>query len=157
MKTLLSFILFPILMLSQPYDNPHNEYIEIDFSMESIINEGLASTELANGHIEVFVTVEVYVREMEIDHVLPEFAYDGAMAYSLPKYLNIFSLAGWSPFEKEDQRPEERLNGLLALNDPMFSKEDTLLNWLHPVRYQQNKLWGGAENMPEGFGPRIRL
>ena len=42
------------------------------------------------------------------------------------------------------------------MNDPMFPKENTMVDWLQPVRYQQHKL-GGAENMPEGFGPRIRL
>ncbi len=160
MKIILSLLLLPIMVLAQPHGQHQNEPFDIEFSidsaMESILNEEIRFLELVDGTIEIFVTVEVYVWEMDIDHVIPKFTYDGAMVNSIPKYLNSLSLVGWPPIGKEDQRPEERLNRLLALNDTMFPKEDALLDRLHPVRYQQSKL-GGAENMPEGFGPRIRL
>ncbi len=160
MKTILSLLLLPIMVLAQPYGQRQNESFDIeftmDFAMESIPSEEIAFLELVDGTIEFFITVEVYVWEMGIDHVIPKFTNNGAMVNSLPKYLNTFSLAGWPPIGKEDQRPQELLNRQLALNDPMFPKEDSLLDRLHPVRYQQNKL-AGPENMPEGFGPRIKF
>ena len=158
MKTILSLLLLPVMLLAQPHGQHQNEPLDIEFSidfiMESILNQENDFLELVDGTIELFVTVEVYVRE--IDYVLPQFTYDGAKVKLLPKYLNTFSLTGLSSVAKEDHRPQERLNRLLALNDPMFPREDTFRDWLQPARYQQNKLYGAA-NMPEGFGPRIRL
>ncbi|MGB5820356.1 MAG: hypothetical protein WBG90_12790 [Saonia sp.] len=160
MKTILSFLLLPIMVLAQPYGQYQIESFDIefsmDFAMEPILNEEIDFPEPADGTIELLVTVEVYVWEMEIDHVVPQFTHDAAMVNYLPKYLNTFSLVGLTTTAKEDQRPQERLNRLLALNDPLFPKEDTLLDGLHPVRYQQNTL-GGAHNIPEGFGPQIRF
>ena len=160
MKTILSLLLLPIMLLAQPYGQHQNEPFDIefsiDFTMESILNQENDFLELVDGTIELFLTVEVYILKMEIDHIMPQFIHNGAMVNSLPKYLYTFSLTGLSPTVNEGQRPQERLNRLLALNDPLFPKEDTLFNRLHPVRYQHNKL-GGAQNMPEGFGPRIRL
>ena len=160
MKNILSLLLLPIMVLAQPYGQHQNETFDIefsmDFTMESILNQENDFLEIVDGAIELLVTVEVFVWEMEIDHVMPKFTYDGAMVNSLPKYLNTFSLTGLYPMAKEDQRPQEKLNRLLVMNDPMFPKENTLLSRLHPVRYQNNK-FGGAENMPEGFGPRIKF
>lgn len=161
MKTILSLLLLPIMLVAQPYDQRQNERFDIEFSMEvamePVLNGEIGSLDLVEGTIELFVTLEVCVREMEIDHIKHKFTYnEGAMVYSIPKYLNTFSLVGWPPIGKEVQRPKELLNPLLALNDPKFPKEDTLLNRLHPVSYQRNKL-GSLENIPKGFGPRIRL
>ncbi len=158
MKTILSLLLLPVILLAQPQGHHQSEPFDIEFSidfiMESTLNQENDFLELEDGTIELFVTVEVYVRE--IDYVMPQFTHDGLMVRLLPKYLNTFSLTGLSSVAKEDQGPQERLNRLLALNDPMFPKEDTLQDWLQPVKYQQNKL-DGAANIPEGFGPRISL
>lgn len=160
MKTIMSLLLLPIMVLAQPYAQHQNERFDIKFSMdvamESIPNGEIGSADLIDVSIELFVTVEIYVWEMEINRVRPKFNYNGVMVNSLPKYLNTFSLVGWPTIGSEDQRPEKRLDHLLTLNDSKFLKEDTLFDGLHPVRYQQSKL-GGVENIPKGFGPRIRL
>lgn len=160
MKNILSLLLLPIMVLSQPSGQHQNEHFDIEFSMdltiESILNEEIDFAELVDGAIELFVTIEVYVWEMEMDYVIPEFTYNEPMNSYLPKYLNSFSWAGFPLIGKQDLKPQERLNRLLALNDPMSPKEDTLWGQLHPARYQHNK-FGGAENMPEGFGPRIKF
>ena len=75
---------------------------------------------------------------------------------TLPQYLNTYSLVGLPQITMENRKPQERLNRLLASNDPQFPRENTLLDWLNPVRQQQNR-FGGVENMPEGFGPRIKF
>ncbi len=158
MKIILSLSLLPIMLLAQPHGQHQNIPFNIEFSMaftmESTLNQENDFLERMDGTIQFFVTVEVTVRENE--HITPQFFHNRAMANSIPKYLSTYFLTGLSPTAKEDQRPQGRLNRLLAMNDPMFPKEDTLLNRFHPVRYQFNKL-GGAQNMPEGFGPRIRL
>ncbi|WP_411032052.1 hypothetical protein [Spongiimicrobium sp. 3-5] len=158
MKTILSLLLLPIMVLAQPHGQHQIESFDIefsmDFAMEPILNEETDSPEPVDGTIELFITIEVYVWEMEIDYAIPQFTHDAAIVSYLPKYLNTFSLVGLANTVKENQRPQERLNRLLALNDPMFPKEDTLLDGLNPVRYQQNTL-GDLHNMPEGFGPQI--
>lgn len=74
----------------------------------------------------------------------------------LPKHLNTFSLAGLYSYEDGSILPQKRLNSLLAMNDPEFPKENSLIQGLNPVRYQTYR-FGGAEDMPQGFGPRIRI
>ncbi|MBT8384292.1 MAG: hypothetical protein KJO83_01130, partial [Bacteroidia bacterium] len=131
MKTILSLLLLPIILIAQPYGQHQNERFDIEFSvemtMEPIITEKMGSLNMAEGTIELLVMVEVYLQE-----------FDGSKVNPLPKYLNTFSLIEWPAIREEGQRPKERLNGLLALNDPAFPKEDTLLGGLLPVRYERN-------------------
>ncbi len=158
MKTILSLLLLPMLVFGQPQGQHHTAHFNFEFLMdlESIIKNEIDFMENPDGVLELFITVEIYVEELFIDtRRQGNFTYETA-TYALPKFLNTFSLVGLSPNETGYPDPQKRLNRLLALNNPMFPKENTLVDWLQPVRYQQNKL-GGAENMPEGFGPRIRL
>ena len=48
------------------------------------------------------------------------------------------------------------MNHLIALNKPMFPKEDTVFDWLNSVTYQYNTL-GVVQNMPEDFGTKNLL
>lgn len=156
MKTILPFLLVPIMVLAQFHGQHQNDFSDIEFSMEftmePILNQEKNPLELVDGIFEIFVTVEIIVQE--IDYIRPQFTHNDGVANLSPKYLNNFSVTGLSTIR--GPRPQERLKRLLALNDPMFPKEDTILKGLHPVRYEQNK-WGSVQNIPEGFGPRIRL
>lgn len=160
MKTILSLILLPVMILAQPMAQHQEEEFNIEFSMdinmETIVEKEIDFSETTMETVELFITIEIYVEELWVDPVLPKLVPNETVPIALPKYLHTFSLLGADEKPKESQKPQEYLNRLLALNDPMFPKEDTLVDWLHPVRYQQNKL-GGIENMVEGFGPRIRL
>lgn len=160
MKTILSLLLLPILLLAQPNGPYEKEYFDVDFlvdfTMESIPDQENGFLELADGAIELFVMVEIYVWEMAMDDFKTQFDQDPLIWNYLPKYLNTFSLVGLTPTTNEDQRPQERLNRLLALNDSMFPKENTLLDRLHPVQYSLPS-FVGTENMSDGFGPRIKL
>ncbi len=159
MRTILSLLLFPIIILAQHGSNqnePPNIEFKMEFSMENIFVEKIDFQCVIDGAKELFITVEVFTFEMEINSAIREPIYDASMTYILPKYLNTFSLVGLIPNANETKKPQQRLNSLLALNDPMFPKEDTLFDWLHPIRYEQYK-FGRADNMPEGFGPRIRI
>lgn len=134
MKTILSLLLLPIMVLAQQGQHQNEPY-----------------------PIELFIAVEIHVREFEIDNVIPNFIHDGIMVDSLPGYLNTFSLSGLFTMANEKQRLQEGLNRLLSMNDPMFPKEDTLFTWLHPVKYSHNNLGRSSKNMPGGFGPLIKF
>ncbi|MFT4832564.1 MAG: hypothetical protein ACJART_002447 [Maribacter sp.] len=158
MKTILSLLLLPIMVLAQPFGQHQKESFDMEFSMnfamESILKENSVFLELVDDTIELFVAVEVFV--WEIDNVLPKFSHDGSIVNTLPQYLITYSLVELPLINTKNYKPQERLNRLLALNDPQFPKENRLLDGLNPVRQQQNKL-GNSNNIPEGFGPRIRF
>ena len=161
MKTILSLLLFPIIVLAQNshmFQNaPPNMEFRMDFTMESTINEEIDFEDFLTGALELFITVEVYVWEVEFNQgILQPLLYDGTEQTIVPKYLNTFALVGLLPIRHEYPKPQARLNRLLAQNDPMFPKEDALFNWLNPVQYKQNKL-EGTNYIPEGFGPRIKI
>ena len=160
MKTILSLILLPVMTLAQPMAQYQEEQFNIEFSMdinkETIVEKETDISETAMETVEFFITVEIYIEELWVDSVLPKLVPNEAVPIALPKYLHTFSLLGRDEITKKSQKPQEHLNRLLALNNPMFPKENTLVDWLHPVRYQQNK-FEGIENISEGFGPRIRL
>ncbi len=158
MKTIPSLLLLPMLVFGQPQGQHHTSHFNFEFliDLESIIKNEIDFMENPDGALELFMTVEIYVEELLIvTRRQGNSSYEPA-PYSLPKFLNTFSLLGLSPNVTGNPDPQERLNSLLALTNPMFPKENSFVDWLQPVRYQQNKL-GSAENMPEGFGPRIRL
>lgn len=160
MKTILSLLLLPIIVLAQTPPQ-HQEHLNIEFSID-VDMEYILSNEIdmlpknIDDIMEIFITVEIYVEELILNTTPLQFMDNETAVNTLPQYLSTYSLAALFPSPIGNSAPQERLKGLLALNDPRFPKEDTLLDWLHPVRYQQNK-FDGAANMPEGFGPRIRL
>ena len=123
-------------------------------SLVTMVTQTYGQYQKDDVNVQFYLTVEVNVLEYKIENITPNFTSDWLMTNVLPKYLNTFSLTGLFDMINEEQQLQERFNLLLATNDPMFPKEYTLFDWLAPVRYQQYK-FGGAENMPEGFGPRI--
>jgi len=160
MKTILSILLLPIMALAQPYGQSPKEYQGIEFSMnlnmESALGKGINFSEFVDGPIELVITLEVYVDVIEFFSETPQLNHYETVAYTPPQYLSTLSLTGLYSSTIESDKPQERLNRLLALNDPMFLKENTLSNRLYPVRYKSNKL-GGTENIFQGFGPLIRI
>jgi hypothetical protein len=161
MKTIFSLLLLPVMVFAQPLGQHQKERFNLEFSvafaMESILkNEMDILPKNIDDAMEIFITVEIYLEELIASPMTLQFADYETVGKTPPQYLNTYSLVGLYPMVAENRGPQKRLAGLLALNDPQFPKEDTLFDWLRPVRYQQNKL-GGAERMPEGFGPRIQL
>lgn len=124
--------------------------------LESIVKNEFDSIEISDSPLELFITIEVYIEGLLIGMIGQGSLPYETTHYALPKHLNTFSLVGLFPNNVEYNVPQERLDRKLAFNDPMFPRENTLVDWLQPVRYQQNKL-GGTKNIFEGFGPRIRL
>jgi hypothetical protein len=159
MKTVFSLLIFPILVLAQ-YDQhqiaPPNMELKLNLTMESAFGEEIDSKGIINTAMEFFITLEVYVREIEINQGISQSYYEGPVINFLPKHLNTFSLVGIMPMTMENRKPQEDLKRLLVLNDPMFPREDTLFDWLHPIKHQKYKLTG-TEIVPQGFGPRISI
>ncbi len=161
MKTILSLLLLPFLVLAQNghrYQNaPPNMEFRMDFTIASTINQEIDVEDFLNGALKLSITVEMYVLEVEINHgMLQPLRLDRMEQTIVPEYLDTFSLVGLVPRRHNYPKPQERLNRLLAQNDPLFPKEDALFNWLSPVQYKQNKL-EGTNYVPEGFGPRIKI
>ncbi|MDC6387909.1 hypothetical protein PP182_04415 [Maribacter sp. PR1] len=159
MKTIFSLLIFPILVLAQhdQHQNaPPNMELQLNFTMESTYGEEMDSQGQINATVELFITLEVQVWEIEINNGISQPFYEEPVINFLPKHLNTLSLVGIMPMTIDNRKPQEDLKRLLALNDPMFPKEDTLFDWLHPTRYQKYKLTG-TEIIPQGFGPRISI
>jgi hypothetical protein len=158
MKTALSLLLLPIMVFSQPQNLSLEEQMNIElamgFDIESILKSKIDIPKDLDETIDLLITIEVYFEELVFDAVPPQLKINEDMVYVLPQYLGTLSLTALSYIENE--HPQKRLNNSLAQTDAMFPKENTLLSWLNPVRYESNT-WDAVENMPEGFGPRIRL
>jgi hypothetical protein len=159
MKTIIALLLLPTIVLAQirgPHQKEHyNIEFSIGFDMESSRKNEIDITETLEGTLELFVTVEVYIEELLVEAMTPQFMTNDKVVNAQPKYLSTLSLSGLHHNATESHKPQKRLDRLLALNDTKFPQENTLLDWLHPVRYEHNKSVG-LENIPEGFGPRIR-
>ena len=154
MKTMLSLLLLPVMTFAQPM-SLHQEQINIELSMgfdtESMLGNQIAMQENQPNTVELFITVEIFFEDLEANPLTPQ-----TLGHTLPKYLNTYSLIGFPSTTNENLKPQNRLNRLIASNDPMFPKENTMLDWLQPIRHQQNKL-ASVANIPEGFGLRIRF
>lgn len=152
MKTILSFLLIPILAIAQPMNQFENEYDDMAFSMEinttsiAFLNQDSNFTEPIEAPKDVF-TFETNISQFTNYEVTDK---------NPPQFLSSFSFVGLSSHSSENTKPQERLNLLLASNDIRYPKENTLVNWLNPVRYTSKKL-GGVENMVQGFGPLIKF
>ncbi len=155
MKKISILMFLPLLVFGQPTDHLQNDLAYVDFKMEVNVQielEGeLNSHKLKDHSIAVLANMKTPVTYDYKNVVLKTTA-----EINIPIHLNTFSLSGQRQVKHRSLAPQERLDYLLALNDLEFPKEDTLLKGLSPVRYKISG-FGGAENMPEGFGLKIRL
>ncbi len=160
MKTTITLLFLPFLLLGQlplQYENNiHNIAFTMDVTMDYLRTGQMDEFENVNGSVQVSVTVQVYFEKISSEQMLSKFTPSHRMDKKFPQHLVTYSLAGLHPVNAERLRFNERLDDLLALNDPIYPKEDTLFNWLHPVRYKQNQL-SELKVLPAGFGPSIRL
>jgi len=147
MKTLLSLMLFPLLVVAQPNYLAHGDYVEVQFSVD-MKNLNLAETENPSGTLEVLFTVEVFHKAHLFSQEYPE--------RYIPKNLNSLSLVGSYQHTDLNREYQNRLNGLLAVNDVNRIREHSLTNWLNTVP-RENKNLATARQIPEGFGPRFSL
>lgn len=147
MKTLLSFFLFPFFLSAQSYHLPRAEYIDMQFSI-NLEPENTLIGDISEGMLEVVVTVEIFYSE--------EILKKQSLEKYIPKHLNSLSLAGSYQHVNIGSEAQDRLNGLLAMNDPKNMTERSFTDWLKPVPYE-NQMPIGFNSVPEGFGARIRL
>lgn len=158
MKTIIPLLLLPFLLLGQvplQYENSmHNIVYTMDVKMDYLLTGQMDEFENVNGSVEVAVTVQVYFEKSSPEQMLYTFKPWEGKNNKFPRHLVSYSLAGLHPIDAE--RPKFNEDYLLALNDPKYPKEDTLFNWLQPVRYKQNKL-SGVKALHGSFGPSIRL
>ena len=161
MKTLFLILLCPIILTAQSGVPHYIENINVEFSLDFIPEDILAEDDIIlqnhhtgrfdkNNTIELLITVEVFL----IEAWMPEMPTYKTVMNLLPKYLDTFSLTGTSFKALKHYLPENNLNELVATNDSMFLKEDTMRNWLAPVKYGQHD-FDGLQRMTEGFGPRF--
>jgi len=158
MKTILSLLLLPMMVLAQP-QSQQQEYLDIesslDVAMASVERNEIGISENLYGTIEFATTIEAYVEKVAAYPQAYIFEKSETADHTLPQYLSTFSLVGM-PTANKNRGPQDGLDDLLTLNDPQFQNDDTLVDWLNPVTYEQNTK-GSAANIPEGFGPLIRL
>lgn len=160
MKTIIPLLFLPFLLLGQApphYENKmYNIVFTMDVNMDYVLTDQMTEFENVNGSVEVSVTVQVYLEKFSSEQLFYKFTPWHSKDKKFPQYVVTYSLAGLHPIDTESVKLNKRLDYLLAFNDPKYSKEDTLINWLHPVRYNQNKV-SEVIVLPEGFGPSIRL
>lgn len=160
MKTIFSILLLPIMVFSQPLGQDQkaglNTTFYMDLSMESVLQTDFDLLENLDVSIALCVTITIDTGYLEATHSMPYFIVNEVVENKPPQYLSSISIAGLHVTPQPKSVGQERLDLLLALNDPQFPKEDTLLDWLHPVRYLENS-FGGAATISEGFGPRIKI
>lgn len=160
MKTILSFLLLPILVFAQPLGQyqkeGRNNLFSTGLAIESVLKTEIDDLESLDGSIQLYLPVAIYTDPLKADLLIPYFTDHTEVESKPPQYMSSFSIAGLFGILQDNSWGQERLDLLLSLNDPQFPKEDTLLDWLHPVRYHQNG-FGGEESIAEGFGPRIRI
>ncbi len=155
MKKISILLFLPLLVFGQPTEQHQNDLAYVDFKMEVNVQKELEgepnSHELKDYSVAVLVNLKTPVTNSD------RFLVSKTTAErNIPKHLNTFSLSEQRQVKHQSLAPQERLDYLLAKNDLEFPKEDTLLKGLSPVRYK-NSGFGGAENMPEGFGLKIRF
>lgn len=160
MKTIFSILLLPIMVFSQPLGQDQkaglNTTFYMDLSMESVLQTDFDLLENLDVSIALCVTITIDTGYLEATHSMPYFIDNKVVENKPPQYLSSISIAGLHVTPQPKSVGQDRLDLLLALNDPQFPKEDTLLDWLHPVRYLENS-FGGAATISEGFGPRIKI
>ncbi|MBT8314299.1 MAG: hypothetical protein KJP26_07540 [Maribacter sp.] len=155
MKIFLVLFVLPLLVFGQPIQDPRNDFIPVALRVE--INIQSEIEEQLNSHqFEKYSVVLLVNLRMPIKYNQENWAPLTKLERPLPKHLNTISLSGSHLEKHRSFKPQERLDHLLALNDPDYPKQNTFLKGLSPVRYDSTR-FGGIEKIPEGFGPKIRL
>ena len=155
MKKISVLFFWPLLVFGQPTENLQIDLAYVDFNME--VNVQLEHEEELNYNkpkdhgIADLAKMNIPVIYEE-ENVVPM----TSAIRNIPKHLSTLSLTRQALEKHQSFAPQKRLDYMLTKNSLEFPKEDSLLKIFSPVRYK-NAGFGGAENMPEGFGPRIRL
>lgn len=159
MKNIFFLLLIPIMVLGQPIEQLKNSFDSLDFEMDIAFHDELEKEsnvpDIKKDDPSLSLITDIPVQYFEAIYQFTKME-SIAIERPIPIYLSTFSMSGLYPEKNHAQQPQKRLNNLIALNDPEFPKENTLSQDLNPIRYKRNS-FGGAENMPEGFGLKIRL
>lgn len=152
-KTLLVFLV-PFLALANNINLSQNEFFENEIQMEIYFENENTEHLLPYIFVDNTSVLNQTIKASHSEH--KESLMSKHITPKLPQSLTTFSLAGMYDYENTAMRPQQRLNTLLAANDPEFPKANTLHKDLKSVPAQKF-LFSGAEHIVEGFGPRIKL
>ncbi len=147
MKTLLSLLLFPMIIFAQPNQLPPGEFLNVQLSID-LESQNISEWEAMEAMVDVSVKVEVFYKE--------EVLKKESLVNHIPKHLNSLSLVGSYHYTNPTLKPQERLNTLLTTNDSNFPIERSFTSWLKTVPYE-NKMLTPVHSIPEGFGARVKL
>lgn len=155
MKKISILLFLPLLVLAQPTEDLQNDLAYVDFKMEIKVQ---LEREVERNSYDFEAQRDAVLMHLKTpDHYNKEnLTPIKIVNKGIPKHLNTFSLTGQTKERHESFEPQKRLDNLLAAKDIEFPKENTLFKGLSPVRYEKIG-FGGAENIPEGFGPKIRF
>ncbi len=160
MKKIITFLLFPILLLGQVPAPHQNNTVHFQFTLESEFENSMQNqaipSEYVDGVIEVIVTVELYIEQIDFKGGLHGLRRGFHNEHNKPMHLTSFSLMGPDPSVSNSFKLNEQIRSSLAMNDPQIPEVDTLVDWLSPRQFQYNRI-RDLKNLPEGFGPSIRL
>lgn len=154
-KLLLVFLSLPLMVFGQPKEGLGAHYISVEFRMAInttfMIEDELDMWRTADQHIGLLVRLRIPL-EHTAPYTWPRIQANG----NPPAYLTTFTLSSPTSKSGDTEAPQERLNRLLAMNDPEFPKENTLFKGLNAVRYSNSNL-DRIANRQEWFGPKISL
>ncbi|MGB3151016.1 MAG: hypothetical protein WBB27_10160 [Maribacter sp.] len=147
MKTLILLLLAPTLVLTQMNEKIIPDQIDVQFWLDI---QPTASSQSMQGTVEYSVTLEFFMIDYSPNPKSVE------TKNSIPRHLTTYSLTTWHPSDKKVNTPNDELNRLIAMNDFMFPKENTLNKSFGPVKHTNFKPQY-TQNVNLGFGPRILL
>ncbi|MFS4445647.1 hypothetical protein [Maribacter sp. 2307UL18-2] len=155
MKKLSLLFLLPLMVFGQPKQDLEINYVSLEFRMEintAFVFEDERHMERTR-HQEIDLLVSLRV---PLEYIDPYSRPKIQPKDNIPVHLTTFSLSSPALLNGATEAPQERLDRLLAMNDPEFPKENTLFKNLNAVRYSNSSL-NGIETMQEWFGPKINL
>lgn len=147
MKILLSLLLFPLLVFSQPNYLLPGEFFKIHLSID-LEHQTISDGENMEGVVDILVKVEVFYTEKVLKKESPP--------DYIPMHLNSLSLTRSHHHTNPSHKPQDPLNNLLAANDINRPTERSFTNWLKTVPYK-NQMLAPVHSIPEGFGARVSL
>lgn len=155
MKKLSVLWLLPLMIFGQPLHQYEVDPISVEFNVN--IKMAFAFGDEAIAEESVTQDILLFVRFHEpLSNDAPKAKDSMYSTSTIPLYLTTISLSRLDVGNASDYGPQERLNRLLALNDPEFPKENTLFNNFSAIRHPELRL-AGTERMQEWFGPKIIL
>lgn len=160
MKKIITLILFPILLLGQVPPTYQNNTVHFQFTTESEFENNMQNqaipSDYVDGVIEVIVTVELYIEQIDFKGGLHGLRRGFPNDHNLPRHLTSLSLMDPDPSATSSFRLNEQIRSSLAMNDPELPEVDTLVDWLTPRQFKDIHI-SDIINLPQGFGPSIRL